>query len=77
MKDKKMEAALDGCKTATDVVIKAKHSKADIQKPSKLKFKSPGRFSCYLLFCADCLCLTVFVENLKKIDCRKNQYQMQ
>jgi hypothetical protein len=55
MKEKKMEAALDGCKTATDMVIKAKHSKADIQKLSKPKHKSSGRFSCYLLFCADCL----------------------
>ncbi|KAF3326940.1 TSL-kinase interacting protein 1 [Carex littledalei] len=45
MKEKNMEAALNGCKTATDVIEKTKHSKADIPKPSKPKFKASGKAS--------------------------------
>ncbi|KAJ4765928.1 TSL-kinase interacting protein 1 [Rhynchospora pubera] len=41
MKGTKMKGAVDGCKTATDTTVTAKHDKVDIQKPPK--FKAPGK----------------------------------
>lgn len=67
MKEKKMEAALNECETATDVAVKPKHSKADIQKPSKPKFKIPGTFSWYLFFHAvQTACCTLLVVKLEE-----------